>query len=149
MGIQSSTQAASKEIRTGLQENGQCIERGTNYIGNGMKYAGDQLKQGADSIAKSLQSSADVGKDVADAHNRISKAIPEAGLWVGGAGIAGCTWLAAGRNIVLTKHATVITGVYALTAAAVFGTRTYKQQHINGNNTYNNNNVTTVSKNVT
>ena len=62
---------------------------GTNNIGTSIQLAGHELGTGANNIAVALHESAVVGRDVAIGHKLIGKSIPEAGIWLGGAGICG------------------------------------------------------------
>ena len=43
----------------------------------------------------------------------------------------GSVWIAAGRNIQLTRHATIATGLYTLSAIGIMTFRSYVQLHQN------------------
>lgn len=108
----------SHEVHDGLVGNGRIMAHSMEHVGENMYKAGNEIAGGAHDIASAMRDSAKVGEDVAAAHQHIARSIPEAGIWLGGAGVCGSVWMAAGRNPLLTRHASVTSAVYA---AAVLG----------------------------
>lgn len=108
---------SAHEVREGLIGNGQLTGKSIRQVGEDIHLAGIEVGHGAHDIAEAMRESARVGEHVAEAHHGISRAIPIAAVYIGGAGICASLWLGTAKNTSLLRYSIAGSALYFVSSA--------------------------------